>query len=551
MFDNVPNPGAPLLPAPPPLPFRGTERTGRIVINSTWTILDNVVGLVCAVLSSVLVAKAFGPELLGHYSYIMWLILMTTLVGRTGIPIAAKRYFSQRLARNDLYGTRRLFKALLLAQTGVTAVTVTIALVTIIYTMPPAFLVVGVLGVIAIVPSVAMGLVTSLNSALETLAPNTKASVISTVMNLAGVVATIQFGLGLPGVIGSLVVSRFLDLALRIWLSRRALERVWFAERFSGGNSAPTEILDPAEKRELVRFVVQAVFLQFLGIIVWDRSEIFFLNHFSPIAQLAFYSIPFTMTTQAFLAQGAFASAATTSLFVVYAESQAAARNMLATIVKYMALIAFPLGMGLAAVSSPLLHILYGEKYLAAIPVLTIVAFFGPSRSFFIPAEQYLVVANRQDLLIYTTLGAAGVDLILCLTLIPAWGAVGAAWATSLAQIAAMILIWSFLSVKLRVPVPWRVEARIGLCGLSMFIVSWKLARIQPPMLGLIVAVAAGAIVYIALLGLTGAVNSADTHRLLSVRERVPARLRPSFEKLVRFITRTPLASKEDLPGTA
>src|ERR1041384_1375120 len=208
----------------------GSARTGRIVANSAWTTLDMAVGMVCAILSSVLVARTFGPALLGYYSYIMWLIMMTSLVGRTGIPTAARRYFAQSLARNDIQGTRRIFKALMTAQCGVALLTVLIALGLVEFTMPRDFHLVGILGVIAILPSMVMGVVSALNSALERLAPNTQASIVSQLVNMAGVVATIKLGFGLQGVIGSLLLSRLLDLALRVWLSRQVLRMILFTK---------------------------------------------------------------------------------------------------------------------------------------------------------------------------------------------------------------------------------------------------------------------------------------------------------------------------------
>ena len=524
----------------------GSARTGRIVANSAWTTLDMAVGMVCAILSSVLVARTFGPALLGYYSYIMWLIMMTSLVGRTGIPTAARRYFAQSLARNDIQGTRRIFKALMTAQCGVALLTVLIALGLVEFTMPRDFHLVGILGVIAILPSMVMGVVSALNSALERLAPNTQASIVSQLVNMAGVVATIKLGFGLQGVIGSLLLSRLLDLALRVWLSRQVLRMILFTK---GPQEQTT--FDPAEKRDVLRFILQAVFLQLLGIVVWDRSEIIFLKSFSPIVQLAFYSIPFTMTLAAAQAQAAFATAATTSLFVVYAESEAKARAMLATIVKYMALLSFPLCMGLAAVSNPLLHFLYGEKYLPAIPVLLIVAFFGAARSLFIPAEQYLIVSNRQDVLIYTTIGAAVVDLSFCIGLIPTWGAVGAAWANSLAQVAALLVIWVNLK-KAGTQVPWGPQRRIGACALTMFAVSWSLARIiHPPVVGLIVSVIGGALTYFAAVRISGSLNDDDSRRMLSLESRVPVWARPHYEKLVHFLTGTPNGISPKLQGVS
>ena len=54
----------------------------------------------------------------------------------------------------------------------------------------------------------------------------------------------------------------------------------------------------------------------------------------------------------------------------------------------------------MAAVADPLLRLLYGEKYLLAIPVLQLLAMFGTFAALLNPSEQILIATENQGFFI-------------------------------------------------------------------------------------------------------------------------------------------------------
>lgn len=108
---------------------------------------------------------------------------------------------------------------------------------------------------------------------------------------------------------------------------------------------------------------------------------------------------------------------------------------------------------GITLFSRPLSHLMFGEDFRAAwvyIPILTVAMTFSALSSF---TGTVFIVEKKSKLSLYTSLFAAGVNIILNFLLIPlftseSYGAMGAAIATLVAYIA-MFLSRLFLSVRL------------------------------------------------------------------------------------------------------
>src|SRR4029077_17136487 len=58
------------------------------------------------------------------------------------------------------------------------------------------------------------------------------------------------------------------------------------------------KVLPPELKARLIQFCKQATFMTLLEIVVWDRSEVLFLQHYSTMSQVTFFSQPFNWVSQ-------------------------------------------------------------------------------------------------------------------------------------------------------------------------------------------------------------------------------------------------------------
>lgn len=108
--------------------------------NSIWLGLDNVLSLVGSAVTSILVARTFGPALLGHYAFVMMLVVLTGLLaGGSGMALVTRKLLAESLQRGRLAQTRLLFVRLLRFQTSIALTAVAIGMAASLLLVSPVF----------------------------------------------------------------------------------------------------------------------------------------------------------------------------------------------------------------------------------------------------------------------------------------------------------------------------------------------------------------------------------------------------------------------------
>lgn len=79
---------------------------------------------------------------------------------------------------------------------------------------------------------------------------------------------------------------------------------------------------------------------------------------------------------------------------------------------KMLALVSFPLLIGLVSVSDAFITAVFGEKWLAAVPILNVLAIVGILRVLMNPNGSVLLAKGRADLAFYWDWRAAAVRII-------------------------------------------------------------------------------------------------------------------------------------------
>ena len=215
----------------------------------------------------------------------------------------------------------------------------------------------------------------------------------------------------------------------------------------------------------------------------------------------------------------------------------AALRRAYLTMQQYMLLILAPLGFGLAAVTPALLHVLFGTKWDAAIPVMEVLALYmllgGISHW---PGVIYKAV-GRPDILNWLSV----VKLVL---LVPAlwWGAVtggiiGVAWAQLAVRAVTILIDMAMVSRFVAVPLTTnlRVIARPLIAGALMALAARAVLALDPAARSLPVLVLAAAVGALCYGGLILALDRPAVQALAAlawslVRRARPAPPRPDLE---------------------
>ena len=121
----------------------------------------------------------------------------------------------------------------------------------------------------------------------------------------------------------------------------------------------------------------------------------------------------------------------------------------------FRALMAIVFGMCIVMTlfSGPIVHLLYGVKFVAAGPLLAVLIWSEVPVFFGVVVSNGLVAKNLQNYIPISTGIGAVVNVVLNLCLIPRWGAMGSAWATNISYTLAGILF--FLVFQRTRPFAW------------------------------------------------------------------------------------------------
>jgi O-antigen/teichoic acid export membrane protein len=227
-------------------------------------------------------------------------------------------------------------------------------------------------------------------------------------------------------------------------------------------------------------------------------------------------------------------------MMVQYGRDSSRVRELAETSVRYLALISFPIHLGLAAIAVPLVRFTYGSTYTGAIPAIVVASCLGIPKAFFLPVQALLSSWERQDLIIRWGLVSAALNLVLDFTLIPKYGAIGAAFANGGTQTFFALALWLAAVRLLNIRLPVLPVAKTALISGLMAVIVRLAIWWVPSLLGLAFAVILGATIYLVMVRVTHVLYPADHARLLHFKNHVPSSARGLFEAGLNWLITTP-----------
>ena len=234
------------------------------------------------------------------------------------------------------------------------------------------------------------------------------------------------------------------------------------------------------------------VIIQF---VVWRRSELFVLGHYSTDAQIAFYSIAFaSISGLSKLPETLEAVAMPAVANLVGMGEHERIRRGFWLAMRLLVPITLPLVAGVAVTGPALLRLAYGEEYSDAGPVL--LAMLAPLllQPMLRVSEGILYGLGRVKFIVIAGLVATVVDLGLAFALIPSLDAVGAAIANGAAILVAGIPCL-VLAVHLHRPVDFAVAPLLRAVLVALAVAGAAWAGLQ---IGTVLAVVTGTLAFFA-----------------------------------------------------
>jgi O-antigen/teichoic acid export membrane protein len=428
----------------------GAQALTSIGRGSLPAILASAVSAAGGLACSVLLARGLEPEEYGRYSYVIWLVGLLSVVGNLGMPNAAVRYLGE-------YGVsargQRLYRGLMRLEA---LVAVALASGVILWGwLQTAHLTLACFAAMLLIPTSLGRLAVAAASGLQAYGTIALVQSFGVLLQLALMAAALVAYGQLAGILFAVLVAE----VLRALLLARGVNRRLAAV----GQDAPREA---PEWRRVSRFAGVVFLLTLMDAIVWEKSEVFFLERFSALEAVAVYSLSYGL---AYMIMQAPTTVSNLLLPVLAAGYGTGSPDFIAKgyycATKYLALAVIPLGVLAMVLAPQLIATLYGPAYAGAVPTLRTLLAFGTVATFNRPISSVLFSSEKQNFILGVTLVLAALNLGCDLALIPGYGAVGAAFANGITQLSGVLIGGYFVLFRLRYPFPWGDLLKIAASG--------------------------------------------------------------------------------------
>lgn len=489
---------------------------------TVWSAWASICTLFGRLVVQIMIARMLGPDGIGRIAYLMLLIEFTSVLSNFGLPCSLTRYLA------ELYGQKKPEQAITFAQwvyiRYLTLVLVGSVTVGFLFFNSSQYagieLALPVLMLLFLVRS--LQAINRANLAgqqrFDLLA---SINIVSTVALIAGVSIGVYF-YGVTGVLIGYVVGAFYP-ALYSFSSLR--------------DFSPKKKIDAELRRRVRKFAINTWLALIVSAFVWSRIEIFFLERYRDIHEVAMFTVGLTFVMMIQTVTGLFMGAFLPHFSQLIAERKRTAIQIhYETATKLISLVAFPLSLGGAAIMPVLLPLVYGRDFLLAVPnsmvlmTSSVLVFSGIGSSLIYAME-------RPKFIVLCGFSGACLSITFCFIIIPIFGAWGAVWSRLLIQFLMVSLGTWYITKRLDFSFPFSALMRIfiaaSLCGIS----AWCIIRFVPfPIVALWVAVFLGAIVYIISIKIFHVLNSYEIRQLNRIINRLPDKFRRPLEIILKWI---------------
>lgn len=391
-------------------------------------------GLVLGFLSSVLVARLLGPRGLGQYSYVLAIVSVLSMLATLGLPTVTSRLLAAYQSRNDwehahgilLWSNRMIGAAGLLLGLGLMAGGYVLGK----EDQHTLYLLAAPIVLVLALTNLRQRALQGLHRPLAAQLPEqfVKHSVF---LCIGGILwfAGYRFIMNPDGVMAIWLLAVLLSLLAGAVLLRRLTP--------SPMRHAGTHY----KKDEWISIALPIFFADVLTVVL-GNSDIIILGWLKSMEDVGLYQVSLRLSLLMLVLLGAsnwvlapwFARFHTTNerkrLQSVVTRTTRAI--FAATLVLYLMLVLW---------GKPLLAVFFGEKFIASYPVLLILGAGQLMNTATGPVVNLLAMTGGQRELAWCTSASLAFNIILCLTLIPVFGPIGAAISVALSTSAYNILL--------------------------------------------------------------------------------------------------------------
>jgi O-antigen/teichoic acid export membrane protein len=473
---------------------------GSVLRGGLWNSASKILPQFFTLVVSIAGARLLGASGLGRQSYIAFVATSAIYVLGLGIPVALMRQIGESVGAGLAPQARGLVRwSLRFSVVGAVIGLLGLTAVALGGAQPQAAWILA--GLI-----VAAGVLTQIPDAIISGLQHWRdSSVVVLWSSAVGAVATVLVLAAGGGVTGMIAVQ--LAVALPILFVMAVLGR-----RRLFAVAPRSEIAPRALRARTLRYSASVFVGSLVTLVVFRRSEFFFLNHYASDRDIALYSVAFSVMTALVLVPEALGAVLTPAVATLLGAGQMdRIRSGYARALRLVLLGSLPAAALGLALGPELVTLLFGRGFRdSEIPLLVLLAPF-PLIPLMAVSFSLIEGLGKVKFPLVAGVGSAVLNVALDFALIPSYSANGAAAANSIAQGISAVVILVY-GVRLVGGVRWEVNplARMAITSAAVGALAWGAVSAIGGVVGLVVGLALATVAFVLLCVLLRVISHDD-----------------------------------------
>jgi O-antigen/teichoic acid export membrane protein len=507
--------------------------TKTIAKNTMFGIIATACDAVAMLVVGIVLARNLGTEQYGLYSLMMWFLSLAGLVVNLGIGEMTKRFAAEAIGQQNNRAVKGIVRLSLIVRlsAGLFASLLILGLSSYLARLfgGPASSSYFMLMAVMLLPYV---LFVTLNGIFAGFQKYEYGAALTLMVSPLRAVLVIIFGfvgIGVKGVLTMYGGLWVLAVILGIMLLKRLLPLKDLM--------APS-LLEPKQRNSALKYSLAITGILGVDYFLWQQAEVMFLGMYRPVADVGFYNMAYKIPAAAI--ESVPYVFGLTLLPAISEQFGKGEMDKIKTIyrnaARYLMMLSFPIAIGGIALAKPIITLLYGQDYAPAIIVMQIVFIPFAMRSLIQSVSSVICGIKEPTFILKIGVILICASIGLNLWLIPKYGIIGAAIASSIPRMIALPFYVRFVSKKIGERWPMGDTLKVILASAIMGVVIFAIQHYFGAILSICIGVPAGIIIYLLVLLSLGSIGSQDMKFLKQIETRLPSFIRPRFSAIIGLV---------------
>jgi len=511
----------------------GVART--IAKNTIFNLISAATDFVVNFVVGIVLARGLGTEQYGIYALLMWFLSLAALVVNLGAGEMSKRFIAEALGAGHTQEPQGLVRLTLMLRGGA-GLAGSLVILALSRFWAELF---GNAGNHVYFAFIAFTLLPQgLNYALITIFTGFQkyeyaayVTLGTGPLRLALIIIFMVVGFGIQQVLIVHIATLTLGILIGLILLRRLMPL---------NGLFLSSLLDRATKKRALKYAL--IMAGYLGLdyLAFREAAVFFIGLYCPAETVGFYTLAVRLGSMSVTLLPATFSFV---LLPAFAEQfgkgdMGKIKTIYLTSARYLMVLSLPLAAAMIALASPIVTLLYGTDYAPTVTLMRIIIIPLAIGAIGQAAEAMIFGINRPGFVLKMTVVLALLNVGLNLWLVPRYGVLGAAIASSVPRVLYPLVLIKFASVRAGTHWPMRDTIKITLASCIMGLVLFGLQVRLGVALSLALGIVLGMVIYSATLFVLRVIQKQDMVMLKGIQDSLPGGLKKHYVSLVGLAER-------------